>query len=236
MIISDTITAVEQHAKERTSNARANLAEFCQRRSIPAADDPPGPDGVSVAWREETGDEYDQITSRTRYHDVVVLAGGPERAGRLADEALGGIILGSGRPVFLASEQTSMAALDRIAVAWKDVPESARAITAAMPLLRRARHIDVFSVNESDEAAPECIDCSDRIVRYLRWHGFNAKSQLVLSAGRAPVDALLESARGAGAELLVMGAYGHSRVREFIFGGFTHRILKGVELPVLLFH
>ena len=105
-----------------------------------------------------------------------------------------------------------------------------------MPLLQKARRIDVFSANESDKGATGCVDCSDSIVRYLRWHGLTAMGHFVIPAGRTAAEAVLESARDTEADLLVMGGYGHSRVREFIFGGFTQRILKGAELPVLLFH
>ena len=236
MILSDTVTAIEQEARERTKRAQSNMSRFCQQRSIATSNDPPGPDGISVAWREETGDEFDQISHFARYHDLVVLAGGSERPGRLPDEALGGIIMGSGRPILLVPQQANSAPFAKIAVAWKDVPEAARAVTAALPLLEQAQRIDVFTVNESDKRAGECVECYDNVVRYFRWHGLNANGHLVIPAGRAPADAVLDSAREAGADLLVMGAYGHSRVREFVFGGFTQRVLKGVELPVLLFH
>ncbi len=236
MIISDTVTAIEQEAKERTKRAWATLAEFCRKENIPTANDPPGPSGVSISSREETGDEFDRISSVARYHDVVVVAGGADRPGRLPEEALGGIVIGSGRPVVLASQKANAGSFNRIAVAWKDVPEAARAITAAMPLLQKARRIDVFSASESDKRAGECVDCSDNIVRYLRWHGLNAMGHFVVLAGRTAADAVLETARDTEADLLVMGAYGHSRVREFVFGGFTQRVLKGAELPVMLFH
>ncbi len=118
----------------------------------------------------------------------------------------------------------------------ENVAEAARAVTAAMPLLQKARRIDVYGANESDKRAADCVDCSDSIVRYLRWHGLNAMGHFVILADRTAADAVLESARHVEVDLLVMGAYGHSRVREFVFGGFTQRMLKGAELPVMLFH
>jgi nucleotide-binding universal stress UspA family protein len=80
------------------------------------------------------------------------------------------------------------------------------------------------------------VNCSDALVRQLDWHGFKARGHFILPAGRSVPDAVLETARTAGADLLVMAGYGHSRLREYIFGGFTRRILEGVDLPVLLFH
>jgi nucleotide-binding universal stress UspA family protein len=94
----------------------------------------------------------------------------------------------------------------------------------------------VLSANEEDTRAKECLDCSESIVQQLRWHGLNAYGHFVIPAGRTTPNAILETAHGFNADLLVMGGYGHSRLREFIFGGFTKRILDGVDLPVLVFH
>ena len=113
MIVSDTVTEIEQEAKERTKRAQENLARFSVTENIPTATDPPGPGGVSISWREETGDEFDRISSLARYHDLVVLAGGKDRAGRLPEEALGGIILGSGRPVISGAAKTGNGSLQQ---------------------------------------------------------------------------------------------------------------------------
>jgi nucleotide-binding universal stress UspA family protein len=109
-------------------------------------------------------------------------------------------------------------------------------MTAAMPVLAKADRIDVLSANEDDADAKSCVDCTDRVVQLLRSHGLNAHGRFVIPAGRAAADAVVETARGHGADLLIMGAYGHSRLREFVLGGFTQRVLRGAAMPVLLFH
>lgn len=236
MIVSDAIGAVEKEAKEYTTAARATLADFCAKQQISTVDDPPGRDRASVSWREDVGDEFDRITSHGRYHDLVVLAGGEDRPGRLPSEALGGIIIGSGRPVLLAPAVPGAGSFDHIAIAWKNTSEAARAMTAAMPLLERARRIDVLSARETDSRTAEASGDVDRVVRQLRWHGLNASAHLLIPTKNTAADAVLQKAKEANADLIVMGAYGHSRVREFVFGGFTERILKGADLAVLLFH
>jgi nucleotide-binding universal stress UspA family protein len=125
--------------------------------------------------------------------------------------------------------------MNTIAVAWKGTPEAARALTAAMPLLMKARRVDILVADESDSAA-QCLDCSEHITQHLRWHGVDAHAHFVLPAGRSVAKAVTETAKGFGADLLVMGAYGHSRLREFVFGGFTKEILAGVDIPVFLLH
>ncbi len=236
MLLSDTITAIEQEAKNRTEQARTNFTAFCQSENIQTQDNPNETSSVTAAFREEVGDEYDRVMDHARTHDLVILAGGNDRPGRLPEEALGGIIIGSGRPVLLAPADETKAPFRRVAIAWKDAAEAARAVTAAMPILENASRIDVYSVCEQDKRAGECVKTSDALVNCLRWHGLNATSNLLVPEGRPAADAVLDGAQHAGADLLVMGGYGHSRLREFVFGGFTQRILKGASLPVLLFH
>jgi hypothetical protein len=235
-MLAEALNAVEQQNRQGTRQARITLAEFCKREGVVLANDPTRADGVSAHWREKTGDEFDELTSQARFHDLLVLAGGTERKGRLPPEGIGQIITGSGRPVLLAAEKPRKSITKAIAIAWKDTPEAARAISAAMPLLSKAERIEVLSANEEDTGAMECLDCSDSIVQQLRWHGLNAHGHFVIPAGRTIPNAILETAHGFNADLLVMGGYGHSRLREFIFGGFTRRILDGVDLPVLVFH
>ena len=235
-VSSETFAVIEQEARRRTEVARANFDAFRQQHDLQLLNDPPSGSAVTVSWREEVGDEFDRVNTHARYHDVVVLAGGHDSNGRLPEEALGGIIIGSGRPVLMAPAGEVNRPFNRIAIAWKETAEAARAITAAMPLLQNARQIDVLSVCEENKGAGACINTSDALTRYFRWHGLNASGKFLVPEGRAPADAALEHAQRFDADLLVMGAYGHSRVREFIFGGFTQRVLRGAELPILLFH
>lgn len=235
-MIADAMRALDEKQREQTKLAHENLAAFCKAYEIANADEPPGPNSISAHWSEKTGDEFDELTAAARFHDLTVLAGGKERPGRLPPEGIGQIVVGSGRPILLAPEQPRESATKTIAIAWKNTPEAARALTAAMPLLAKAERIDVLSANEDDAQSKKCLECGDRVVRFLRWHGLNAYGHFVIPAGRTVPNAILDSAHGFNADLLVMGGYGHSRLREFIFGGFTQRILDGVGLPVLLFH
>ena len=236
MILADTVAAVEQEATSKTAAARASFDKFCREENIHIANEPSGGSTVTVSWREEAGDVFNRLSALARYYDTVVLPGGRNRLGGLPGEVAGDVIMGSGRAVVMAPETEGKGRFNRIAIAWKDSAEAARAVSAAMPLLEAAHEIDVLSVCEADKHAAVCVNTADDLVRYLRWHGLLAYTKFMVPEGRTPTDAALDHAKHAGADLLVMGAYGHSRMREFIFGGFTERVLKGVELPVLLFH
>jgi nucleotide-binding universal stress UspA family protein len=237
MVLSDVLDTIERQSQERTQRARTTLSEFCKMQDVPYADAPPGPGNVSAAWREaNAADEWDHVIGAARFHDLVVLSGGNERPGRSPAELLGSVVVSSGRPVVLAPEKPSEGPIKTIAVAWKDTAEAARALTAAMPLLAQAERIEVLSANEKDSQVKQCLDCSDSVVQQLRWHGLNVHGHFIIPAGRSVPNAILDSARGLNADLLVMGGYGHSRLREFVFGGVTQRILQGVDIPVFLFH
>lgn len=236
-ILTNVLSTIEQQSGERTKRARLALSEFCKAKDIAYADSPSGPGDVSAAWRERTGaDDCDAVVAAARFHDLVVLAGGPERSGRLPTEVLGDIVIGAGRPVVLAPQNASKEAIKTVAIAWKDTAEAARALTAAMPLLAKAQKIEILSANENDGQVSQCLDCSESIVQQLRWQGLNATTHFILPAGRSIPDAILETAHGLHADIFVMGGYGHGRLREFVFGGFTRHILEGVDLPVFLFH
>jgi len=236
MAVADTLQTIEKQGRDATRNANGRFLTFCKHEKIAEADTPPGPNGISATWREKTGDELDEIVAQARFNDIVVLAGGTRRPGRLSEESLGHIVVASGRPVLLAPQKPVKTLTGTIAIAWKDSAEAARAVVAAMPLLAKGRHVHVLAANEDDRKAIECLECSDSVVQQLRWHGLKAHGRFVIPAGRPVPDAILETAHSVGADLLVMGGYGHSRVRELLFGGFTQRVLHGADLPVFLFH
>jgi nucleotide-binding universal stress UspA family protein len=122
-----------------------------------------------------------------------------------------------------------------VAIAWKETAEAARAVGAAMPLLRKADRVFVLAGDEGDALA-EGMESAVRLVGHLRRHGISAQPKAVLAAGRTLPEAILETAGELRSNLLVSGAYGHSRARELVFGGFTRHIIKEARLPVFLFH
>ena len=149
----------------------------------------------------------------------------------LASATLEAVLLDSGRPILIPAAAAMPAKFERIAIAWKPTPEAVRAVTAAMPFLALAREIVVATVEEAGAGREE----ADRLVRNLRWHGLQATT-LSLKPGAEGAAATLLAAIGNRADLLVMGGYGHSRLREWVFGGFTQLVLADAPLPVLIAH
>jgi nucleotide-binding universal stress UspA family protein len=141
------------------------------------------------------------------------------------------VLLESGRPLMIPAISAMPASFERIAIAWKPTPQAARAVAAAMPFLARAKEVVVITVEEPEAGSHE----ADRLVRNLAWHGI-AATTASLKPGPTGAGATLLAAARDRADLLVMGGYGHSRLREWVFGGFTQLVLADAPLPVLIAH
>lgn len=223
--------AFQKEVKSLAWRAHRHTAEFCSKRALPL--DKETGSGVSVHWHEREGDAVDVVTRQARFHDVTVFGRAPE-GNDLAPARLGPILLGAGRPLIVAPEKAPENLAPTVALAWKETREAAHAVTAAMPFLLKAEKVVVLAVNESDEPG-KAADSAEHLARELRRNGISAQSQSVpLAEGVG--NSLVRAAISSGADLLIMGGYGHSRVREFILGGATRGILHACPIPVLLCH
>ena len=122
----------------------------------------------------------------------------------------------------------------RILVAWNATRESIRAVADALPLLVKAKAVQVLVVDHERNRAGHGQEPGADIARHLTRHGAQVEVQRLSSGGKDVGQLLLSQAAAFGAELLVMGAYGHSQLREWMFGGVTRTVLYQAVLPVLL--
>ena len=124
----------------------------------------------------------------------------------------------------------------RILVAWNGGRESARAVRDALPLLCTARHVSVVSIVEPHALATDGSRSHGELRAYLAAHGVDAQFRRLDAANIGAGERLLSEAANAGADLIVMGGYGHPRLREWVLGGVTRRILASMTVPVLMSH
>jgi nucleotide-binding universal stress UspA family protein len=118
-------------------------------------------------------------------------------------------------------------------VGWKETPEAARALSAGMPILVNSRRVILARVEDGDFAQSGALD---DLARQLAWQGIAAETQMIGADGRSIAQLLHAAAEAAHADLLVVGAYGHGRIRELVFGGVTQSFLEGARLPVFMAH
>jgi len=225
MATAGLIDAVEEMGAEGEARARAAFAQFQAGEEVDA--ELTVRVGEEAFWLSEHGRTSDLlVTGRRR--------GGEEAALGLLQE----VLFATGRPLLLVPDAEGDARFGKIAIAWKDTPEAARAVAAAMPFITRATEVLVLSVEEEagSPAAATSEDSCQRLLATLRRHNPYVALRRIPQGGGKPVDVLLATCDEVQAGLLVMGGYGHSRTREMVFGGFTQQVLRGAGLPVLIAH
>ncbi|HXJ01771.1 MAG TPA: universal stress protein [Micropepsaceae bacterium] len=231
VVSEEFFAAFEAEAKAMTWRAHRHFLEFCKHRDIAISDAASASvtHAVSAAWQERLGEFRHDIAKAARFHDLTVIS-------RRRDiDAVGSVILKAGRPILLAPEAAPENFAPTIAVAWKDRAESARAMTAAMPLLEKAEKILLVCV-EDGEGKARTIESANHVAEQLRWHGLSAEVQYAIPGGESIANTIVKCARDNKADLIVSGAYGHSRVSELVLGGVTRDLLKECPLPLFLFH
>lgn len=232
MVMGDLVDVLQREDKKRTERAQKTFEAFCKRETLPVTKVPNGAAGATAAWREVSGRESDILVAEARVHDLTVL-GNPTALGGQVREAAGTVLVNSGRPLLLVPPKAPKKIGKSVAIAWKPSPEAARAVGAAMPLLAAAARVTIISIAENED---ETASSAEALSTSLRWHGINAEISYMAHPAGSVHDTIIRSATDAKADLLIMGAYGHSRLSEFIFGGFTRHVLGGAAMPVLLAH
>ncbi|MGU3468140.1 universal stress protein [Methylobacterium sp. C33D] len=179
-------------------------------------------DGVRTDWRADFADATTHLVQQARAADLVVVSRrgpGDEDPGMLGVEP-GPVLMEGGRPVLVVPPRVAGLAAARVVVAWRDSPEARRAVSAALPFLRAADHVTVAAVG-----AGRRYESAEDVAGHLARHGAHVAAHRLQTADDDGSE-LLRFARRADADLIVMGAYGHSRLREWLFGGVTRDILE----------
>jgi nucleotide-binding universal stress UspA family protein len=147
------------------------------------------------------------------------------------------VILGTGRPVLILPRKAALAFDPGIIVCgYNGSKEAARAVHDAVPLLKKASDVRLLWVDPATEAASSGIEPGADMAESLKRHGIKARAEAVESGGANPAETVMAKARELGAGIIVLGAYGHSRIREFVLGGATRHALSTMTVPLLMSH
>lgn len=220
---------LDAEADERESSARKAVEAFCRNAGLAMSAEPRSDRSPSASWVCETGREAAWVAERGRTSDLLVV-GRPSQGAGVGNEVLEAALLDTGRPLLIPAGTRALTGT--VAIAWKSSPEAARAVTAANPFLAAAKRIVVLTVEEDGRAERES---AARLVDNLR-RQYPAVELRQLHSRGGTAEALLAAAAEHHAGLLVMGGYGRSRLREWIFGGVTADVLRGAAVPVLMTH
>ncbi len=193
--------------------------------------------GVPIEWRLARGDVEAESLLHARHFDLVVVSQGaarPEEA-TPADGLPETIVMASGRPALVIPRYGKFPVVgEQVMVAWNGSREATRAIHDALPILERAKSVTVMEVNPRTASAPRIAGAD--IATHLARHGVKVEVSSTVANDIEVGDAILSRLADLGADLLVMGAYGHSRLREYAFGGATLHILRHMTIPVFMSH
>jgi nucleotide-binding universal stress UspA family protein len=230
-MVSGLVERIDEEATRREDTARQLFERFCERERLAIEDTPAGQQGPTAQWLRQTGDEAYWVREYGRAADLLVV-GHPADDQGVSIDTIEAALVGTGRPVLIVPANPLTSLPETIVIAWKAAPEAARAVTAAMPLLSRSKRILIATVAEEQGLSDEE---GARLMTALTWHGLNASTRHLRPDRLGAADTLLAAAAEEGA-LVVMGAYGHSRLREWVFGGFTEHVLRRASVPVLMMH
>lgn len=203
---------------DRAARARSAFDRLC------------APLGPQVAWQERTGREPELVAAAGRFADLTVIGRASDSGDGPMAATLDAALFETGRPVLLAPPGAQAGFL-HIAVAWDGSAQASRAVGAGLPFMRRARQVTLLAAAGGDSLAPV-----ERLQPFLERHDIRAVIEGFAPGSLSLGRALLAETQRIGADLLVMGAYGHSRLREMIFGGATREVLAESTAPVLMAH
>jgi nucleotide-binding universal stress UspA family protein len=229
-MMAEMLAAIEQESADRAQAVRAMFDQFVAAHGVTVQEARFGAGGATASFATVTGREDDLVSQQARLADLTIVPH-PEAGEEVASsEALHAVLFGSGRPVLIAPRHAPAVIGRRIALAWNGTAESASAVWAAIPWLQRAEAVRVLHSDDYQRHGPG----APALLDYLALHGVQAEP-----AGFRPVErdvgaGLLRAVRDFGADLLCMGAYSHSRLRQLILGGVTRHVLEKALLPVMM--
>ena len=190
----------------------------------------------NTEWRSTIDFPVNAVAKQARYADLVIVGQTDfSDNSNTSKDFPAQLVLAAGRPVLILPYAGSFLSLgSRILIAWNASREATRAITDALPLLKRADCVNLIEISPKHDSQARI--AVDDIVHYLARHGVNVKVSTEHIANIDVGNALLSRSADISADLLVMGCYGHSRLSEWVLGGATRTILESMTVPVLMSH
>lgn len=220
------LSEMHDRAVQETNQRAARIEEMLQETYLSAS---------VLAEYIDKGMIAATMSRHALYSDVVVFPNGVVPVNDAPTDAFNGILFESGRPILiLGAGEKSPLPIKRVVMAWNSEPEAAKAIHQSLPLLNNAQEVHLVLVDPDGNASGP--NPGDDMAAFLTRHSLKVTVDPVPSAGKDVSDVLLQHAIDKDADLIVMGGYGHSRLREWLLGGTTRDLLTNTKHPVLMSH
>lgn len=187
-------------------------------------------DKAPMAWWQAKAGSPDKLFSIVGPVTDMIVVSRPNKKGKVARKFMLSALLNSAKPVMVLPQQASKSVGKKVCIAWNQSAESARAVSAAMPLLKQAEQVTIVTNGPQNRLGPK----AKHLQQYLAVHGVHAEHLKMKE--KNDIKALLSAYKKSQSDLLVMGAYSKSRLRQVIFGGVTEHMLFSANIPVLMLH
>ena len=187
-----------------------------------------------VSWIVQEGDPVLSLVQKAACHDLVIVGTrNPDTVPYNISGIPDRVALETGRPTLVLPQQGLPENFaKRILIAWNGKRESVRAVSDAIVFLKQADAVEISAINENEKYDIPCFDIAEHLSR----HSINVEANSYKKKQKSIGPAILDAAKIFGADMIVMGAYGHSRLQEYILGGATKFMLENSHLPILLSH
>jgi len=229
-MIEEMMSATEKESSDRAHAVRSMFERFVTSQNVAVAEARFGLDHATASFASVTGREEDIVAQQARLADLTVVPHPDAGEDVSSSDALHAVLFDSGRPVLIAPQATPTSVGTRVCLAWNGTAESASSVLAAMPWMQGADAVRILSAEGYQRRGPGAPD----LAAYLSLHGVNADIVMFRSVGGSVGGGLLAAAKEFGCDLLSMGAYSHSRLRQLILGGVTRHVLENATLPVMM--
>ena len=227
------VTQLADEEVRRGDEARARFVERVRANGVAFLEEGDEPtDGARASWQTIDGLGEQIVGEYGRVFDLIAIGRETEESSPDWNVLCEAALFESGRLLLLAPPSRPPTFGERIAVLWNGSTETARTLGAAMSLLESAKEVVVCAIEGVHVPGPSV----DQVARGLAANGINVSTHVTALDGRAPGPAVLDDAMATGPDMLIKGAYAHSRLRQMIFGGPTRHILKYADLPVIMAH
>lgn len=226
------MTQLKDEERRLAESAHKRFQSVIEARGVQLADVGTRSERVTAGWRETEGLEGQVVGDYGRLFDLIVIGrnfGQPWIDWSVMCEAA---LFETGRPVLVASSDMPSSVGERIVVAWNGSTETARCIALAMPFLERAESVVVLTVDGWQVPGPS----GDQMTAHLQRNGIKATVKNVEPGARSVGEAILDETKDSNADLIVKGAYTHSRLRQLVFGGATRHLLTHTPIPLFMAH
>ena len=223
---------LQREEAERVERARGAFRQFAQARNF-AWDDPASPqEHVTATWIEEINSGDAAVAQLARLYDLSVVARPTPDSPVARRQLLEAVLFESGRPILISPPEAPQSLGGQVMIAWNGSTETTLTIGLAMAFLARADRVVVLAVEGGMVEGPS----ADDVRRMLARSGIAAEARIIKPDGRSTGQAVLAEAKRDSIDLVIKGAYTHSRLRQMIFGGATTHIINETTVPVFMAH